>query len=54
MMRALGVDPRLVSRQTRRWVTISAAAGLLLVLSNIALFLAISWTLDALLRARIS
>ncbi|MFQ3684886.1 ABC transporter transmembrane domain-containing protein, partial [Roseiflexus sp.] len=50
MMRALGVDPRLVSRQTRRWVTISAAAGLLLVLSNIALFLAISWTLDALLR----
>ncbi len=45
MMRALGFDPRLVSRETRRWVTVSAA-----VLSNIALFLAIGWTLDALLR----
>ncbi|MFQ3684335.1 ABC transporter ATP-binding protein/permease [Roseiflexus sp.] len=50
MMQALGFDRRLISRWTRHWVTISAIAGLLLVLSNIALFLAIGWTLDALLR----
>ncbi|MCS7289150.1 MAG: ABC transporter ATP-binding protein/permease [Roseiflexus sp.] len=43
----LGIDSRLFSRQTRRWVAVSAAAGLVTVILNIALFAALGWVIES-------
>lgn len=50
MIRALGFDTRLITLQTRRWTLVSVGAGVLSVISNILLFLAIGWVLDAAIR----
>jgi hypothetical protein len=43
-----GIDKRLFSRQTGRWVLISAIAGLATVVLNIALFAMLGWAMEGL------
>ena len=44
----MGIDKRLFSRQTGRWVAISAIAGLATVVLNIALFAMVGWAIEGL------
>jgi ABC-type transport system involved in cytochrome bd biosynthesis fused ATPase/permease subunit len=43
-----GIDKRLFSRQTGRWVAISAIAGSATVVLNIALFAMVGWAIEGL------
>jgi len=45
----LGIDKRLFSRETGRWVLISAIAGLVTVVLNIALFAMLGWAIEGLM-----
>ncbi len=44
----LGIDKRLFSHQTGKWVAISAIAGLATVVLNIALFAMVGWAIEGL------
>jgi ABC-type transport system involved in cytochrome bd biosynthesis fused ATPase/permease subunit len=45
----LGIDKRLFSRETGKWVLISAIAGLVTVVLNIALFAMLGWAIERLM-----